>query len=207
MCLSRSFAAGTLSLDTLVRRFVRERLAYRFVITADGTQALRLERDVREGHSQPASPISTHWRHRRSASGCERSTELEGIGREGGPSMGRLVIEARGTAAEGPVVQGVAAVGNSARSNSSSRSLTPMAYRSTAWLPPTSASRNPRRRRWFAHRDRLGGRRPAWRLSARFCPSYLPGDSVHLGVRPLHLRPRCHLWCRSGPDRLCVFIH
>ena len=28
--------------------------------------------------------------------------------------MGRLVIEARGTAAEGPVVQGVAAVGNSA---------------------------------------------------------------------------------------------
>jgi hypothetical protein len=27
--------------------------------------------------------------------------------------MGRLVIEARGTAAEGPVVQGVAAVGNS----------------------------------------------------------------------------------------------
>jgi len=27
--------------------------------------------------------------------------------------MGRLVIEARGTAAEGPVVQGVATVGNS----------------------------------------------------------------------------------------------
>jgi len=27
--------------------------------------------------------------------------------------MGRLVVEARGTAAEGPVVQGVAAVGNS----------------------------------------------------------------------------------------------
>jgi len=54
--------------------------------------------------------------------------------------MGRLVIEARGTAAEGPVVQGVAAVGTVPRSNSSSRSLTPMAYRSTAWLPPTSAS-------------------------------------------------------------------
>ena len=27
--------------------------------------------------------------------------------------MGRLVVEARGTAAEGPIVQGVAAVGNS----------------------------------------------------------------------------------------------
>ena len=38
---------------------------------------------------------------------------FEAIGREGGTSMGRLVVEARGTAAEGPVVQGVASVGNS----------------------------------------------------------------------------------------------
>jgi hypothetical protein len=38
---------------------------------------------------------------------------FEEIGREGGRSMGRLVVEARGTAAEGPAVQGVAAVGNS----------------------------------------------------------------------------------------------
>jgi hypothetical protein len=38
---------------------------------------------------------------------------FEGIEREGGRSMGRLVVEAVGTAAEGPVVQGVAAVGNS----------------------------------------------------------------------------------------------
>jgi hypothetical protein len=56
VCLSRSFAAGTLSLDTLIRRFVRERLAYRFVITADGTQALRLERDVRRGSLSAGKP-------------------------------------------------------------------------------------------------------------------------------------------------------
>jgi len=56
VCLSRSFAAGTLSLDTLIRRSVRERLAYRFVITADGTQALRLERDVRRGSLSAGKP-------------------------------------------------------------------------------------------------------------------------------------------------------
>jgi hypothetical protein len=39
-------AAGTLSLDSLIRAFVRERLAYRFVITADGAEALKLERRV-----------------------------------------------------------------------------------------------------------------------------------------------------------------
>jgi hypothetical protein len=42
-------AAGTLSLDSLIRAFVRERLAYRFVIIADGTEAAKLEGDVRRG--------------------------------------------------------------------------------------------------------------------------------------------------------------
>ena len=40
-------AAGGLSLDGLTRRFIRDRLAYRFV--ADGTEAARLEAEVRRG--------------------------------------------------------------------------------------------------------------------------------------------------------------
>jgi hypothetical protein len=36
-----------LPLDDLVRAFVRERLAYRFVVTADGAEAARLEGAVR----------------------------------------------------------------------------------------------------------------------------------------------------------------
>ena len=45
----QQLAAGTLSLDGLIRAFVRERLAYRFVIIADGAEALKLEREVRQG--------------------------------------------------------------------------------------------------------------------------------------------------------------
>jgi len=45
----RQLAAGSLSLDSLVRAFVRERLTYRFVITTDGAEALKLEREVRRG--------------------------------------------------------------------------------------------------------------------------------------------------------------
>jgi hypothetical protein len=45
----QQLAGGTLSLDSLVRAFVRDRLAYRFVVTADGTEAATLERDVRRG--------------------------------------------------------------------------------------------------------------------------------------------------------------
>jgi hypothetical protein len=40
-------AVGSLSLDSLVRAFVHEPLAYRFVICSDGTEALKLEREVR----------------------------------------------------------------------------------------------------------------------------------------------------------------
>jgi hypothetical protein len=49
-------AAGTLSLDTLIRVFVHERLSYRFVICADGAQALKLEREVRRGSLSAGKP-------------------------------------------------------------------------------------------------------------------------------------------------------
>jgi hypothetical protein len=42
-------AAGGLSLDNLTRSFVHDRLAYRFVVTADGAEAARLEAEVRRG--------------------------------------------------------------------------------------------------------------------------------------------------------------
>jgi hypothetical protein len=42
-------AGGELSLDDLTRTFVRDRLAYRFVVTADGIEAGRLEAEVRRG--------------------------------------------------------------------------------------------------------------------------------------------------------------
>jgi len=44
-----------LSLDGLIRAFVRERLAHRFVVTAAGTEAARLEGLFGEGRSRPAS--------------------------------------------------------------------------------------------------------------------------------------------------------
>jgi hypothetical protein len=49
-------AAGTLSLDTLIRAFVHERLTYRFVICADGAEALKLEREVRRGSLSAGKP-------------------------------------------------------------------------------------------------------------------------------------------------------
>ena len=52
----QQLAANTLSLDSLIRAFVRERLAYRFVITADGTEALKLERQVRQGRLSAGKP-------------------------------------------------------------------------------------------------------------------------------------------------------
>jgi hypothetical protein len=38
-----------LSLDDLTRTFIRDHLAYRFAVTADGTEAARLEAEVRRG--------------------------------------------------------------------------------------------------------------------------------------------------------------
>jgi len=49
-------ADGTLSLDSLTRAFVRERLAYRFVVTADGSEATRLEEAVRRGALSAGKP-------------------------------------------------------------------------------------------------------------------------------------------------------
>jgi hypothetical protein len=39
----QELAAGRVSLDDLTRRFVRDHLTYRFVVTADGAEAVRLE--------------------------------------------------------------------------------------------------------------------------------------------------------------------
>ena len=52
----RQPAAGNLSLDSLIRAFVRERLTYRFVIIADGAEALELEREVRRGSLSAGKP-------------------------------------------------------------------------------------------------------------------------------------------------------
>jgi hypothetical protein len=45
----QQLAAGTLSLDSLTRAFIRERLAYRFITTADGIDARKLQEAVRRG--------------------------------------------------------------------------------------------------------------------------------------------------------------
>jgi hypothetical protein len=45
----QQLAAGSLSLDGLTRRFVHDRLGYRYVVTADGIEAARLEAEVRRG--------------------------------------------------------------------------------------------------------------------------------------------------------------
>ena len=42
-------AGGGLSLDDLTRTFIRDHLAYRFVVTVDGTEAARLQAEVRRG--------------------------------------------------------------------------------------------------------------------------------------------------------------
>jgi hypothetical protein len=49
-------AAGTLSLDSLIRAFVHEQLSYRFVIRADGADALKLERELRRGSLSAGTP-------------------------------------------------------------------------------------------------------------------------------------------------------
>lgn len=49
-------ARGELSFDALVRAYIREHLAYRFAVTADGTSALTLERQIMRGawlHGRP----------------------------------------------------------------------------------------------------------------------------------------------------------
>jgi hypothetical protein len=45
----QQLAVGGLSLDDLTRSFIRDRLAYRFVVTVDGPEAARLEAAVRRG--------------------------------------------------------------------------------------------------------------------------------------------------------------
>lgn len=42
-------AAGTKSMDALVRTYIKERLGFRFVVTTDGVNALALESRIRKG--------------------------------------------------------------------------------------------------------------------------------------------------------------
>jgi hypothetical protein len=52
----QQLAAGTLSLDRPTRAFIRERLAYRFITTADGIDARKLEEAVRRGALSAGKP-------------------------------------------------------------------------------------------------------------------------------------------------------
>jgi hypothetical protein len=52
----RSAADGKLSLDLETRRYIRDRLSYRFVITDDGTTALALEREIQRGAISNQTP-------------------------------------------------------------------------------------------------------------------------------------------------------
>jgi hypothetical protein len=52
----QQLAAGTLSLDRLVRAIIRERLTYRFIVTADRTEAARLEGAVQRGALSAGKP-------------------------------------------------------------------------------------------------------------------------------------------------------
>ena len=52
----QDLAAGGLSLDDLTRTFIRDRLAYRFIVTADGGDAARLEAEVRRGTLSAGRP-------------------------------------------------------------------------------------------------------------------------------------------------------
>jgi hypothetical protein len=44
----RAVGEGTLKLDDLVKRFIRERLSYRFVEVSDGAAAEKIERTIRQ---------------------------------------------------------------------------------------------------------------------------------------------------------------
>ena len=61
----QQLAAGDLSLDSLIRAFVRERLTYRFVISPRAPRRSSWNERFDEDHSRLASPISTHWGQRR----------------------------------------------------------------------------------------------------------------------------------------------
>jgi hypothetical protein len=45
----QQLAAGSLSLDSLTRTFIHDRLGYRYIVTTDGIEAARLEAEVRRG--------------------------------------------------------------------------------------------------------------------------------------------------------------
>jgi hypothetical protein len=53
----RQVGAGELRLDELTRQFIHDHLAYRFVVVADGAQALAIERDMRAGSLPAGQPF------------------------------------------------------------------------------------------------------------------------------------------------------
>jgi hypothetical protein len=54
-------ANGQLSLDTLTRRYIHDRLSYRFVVTDDGKAALSLERQVQRGALGERPLLNPRW--------------------------------------------------------------------------------------------------------------------------------------------------
>ena len=52
-----AIGAGALLLDTLTRELIREHFVYRFTVTADGAEALGLERQVQRGALETGQPL------------------------------------------------------------------------------------------------------------------------------------------------------
>lgn len=72
----QQLAAGILSLDSLIRAFVRERLGYRLVVTADGTEAAKLEGAVRRGGFSVGKRYLNPLNRGGSTLPCETSTAV-----------------------------------------------------------------------------------------------------------------------------------
>jgi hypothetical protein len=53
----QAIGRGDLSLDTLTRSYIRDRLSYRFVATEDGTAARVLEDRLRRGELEAGQPV------------------------------------------------------------------------------------------------------------------------------------------------------
>ena len=52
-----AIATGDLTFDSLVRSYIRSNLAFRFCETADGTEALQVEREIQRGPNPFGSPL------------------------------------------------------------------------------------------------------------------------------------------------------
>jgi hypothetical protein len=117
--------------------------------------------------------------------------------------MARLVVEAQGTAAEGPAVQGVAAVGNSDPMHLIV-SVTDADGVPVSGLAAADFRIDAKIVGAFGSQVEIamvgGGQQGDYALWV--VPVTFQGYPVHLGIRTLHLLPRRHPWRRPGPDRL-----